>query len=229
MLRHFIAKGGWVAFVCLAVGSGFGAFALQQSGRAAALADHGVVAVATVEGMRTETHRRRSSGGHYTTETDHIVDYAFRAGGRLVEVRRTVPEFAYDELSTGEEVEVRYLPENPERVDVFVGESRRDSWLLLLMAGVFGGTGLVMVPLPWRAARRARRIEILGVEADGVVERARLWNGRWRVWVRFRDAGGVPREGDSFVDKGSAWMEARVGSAVRLRYDPANPSNVAPA
>ena len=229
MLRHFIVRGGWVALVCLAVGLAFGAFAVSQRVRAAALEDHGAVALATVERMRAETHRRRSSGGHYTTETDHIVDYAFRAGGRLVEVRRTVPEFVYDQLSTGEEVEVRYLPDDPERVDVFDGESRRDSRLLLLMASVFGGTGLVMVPLPWRAARRARRIETLGVEAEGVVERARLWNGRWRVWVRFRDAGGVPREGDSFVGKGSAWMEARVGSAVRLRYDPADPSNVAPA
>ena len=146
-----------------------------------------------------------------------------------MEIEREVPEFVWDELSTGEEVEVRTLPEDPETVDVFDGESRRDSWLLLVMAAVFGGAGLVMVPMPWRAARRARRIEVAGIEAEGVVERARLWNGRWRVWVRFRDASGVAREGDSFVEKGSPWTEARVGTAVRLRYDPQDPSNVAPA
>ncbi len=86
-----------------------------------------------------------------------------------------------------------------------------------------------MIPVPLRAARRARRLVVAGVEAKGMLERMRVWNGRCRVLVRFRDAAGVERQAETLVDQGTSWGDARVGDAVTLRYDPADPSNVAPA
>ena len=41
MFRRFIAKGGWLALVILAVAAGFGSVAFQQRNLAAALDDHG--------------------------------------------------------------------------------------------------------------------------------------------------------------------------------------------
>ncbi len=65
-----------------------------------------------------------------------------------------------------------------------------------------------MIPVPLRAARRARRLVVAGVEAKGMLERMRVWNGRCRVLVRFRDAAGVERQAETLVGQGTSWGNA---------------------
>jgi Protein of unknown function (DUF3592) len=142
MIRVFFRKGGWAVLILLLAAGLFEGLALWQGATARALDDHGVGAVATIERMRIHTREVRTN--HRTrTETDYFVTYAFEAprvaGGpsQSRRVEHDVPGWLYEELQTGQEVEVRYLPENPERIDFFPGEVRRSARLFTILAGVF--------------------------------------------------------------------------------------------
>jgi hypothetical protein len=232
MVMRFFRKGGWVVLILLAFGVGFGWPAWSQRSTAAALDDHGVAALATVEGLRTETHWRRTKSGA-TSDTEYRVTYAYQAppepGATPVrlETEHLVPRFIYDELSLGEEVQIRYLPEDPERAEFFSGEKRRDSNYMAFGAAFFLLIAIVVAPIPGYMAWREHRVVTRGVLAEGTLEESRRWNEQWRVAVRFRDARGVERRATAYVEDRAKWSAMPLGSLVALRYDPADPSNIA--
>lgn len=111
---------------------------------AAAFEDHGLVTIAIVEQMRTDTHRIRTNSGS-RTETDYLVTYSFDAqspAGEMIPQRteHEVPRTIFNELRDGQEVEIRYLPEDPTRADFYPGETqgaaRGYGWALAVMLGI---------------------------------------------------------------------------------------------
>ena len=122
-------------------------YAFWQSARAtaAALDDHGVVTIATVESMRTDTHRVRTNDGS-RTETNYLVTYVFEAqtpaGGETIsqQIEHEVPRGVFNQLRDGQELEIRYLPEDPTRADFYPGETQGAArvlgWAMVVMLGV---------------------------------------------------------------------------------------------
>lgn len=231
MIRLFFRKGGWVILFLFSVGAGYSWFAWSERSTSSALEQRGVPAVATVEALRTERHQRRTKTGT-TTDTEYLVTYAYLAPPEpgaepvRIEVEHPVPRFIFDELSSGEEVRIRYLPEDPERADFFGGESRRTSNYMILGAAVFFLIGLITAPIPVYMAWREHHVLTRGVPAEGTLEESRQWGEYWRVTVRFRDAGGVERQASTFVNNWGRWRRTPLGSLVPLRYDPADPSYI---
>ena len=168
MIHVFFRKGGWAVLIFLLAAGVFEGLALWQGATARALDDHGFMTQATVERLRIDTREVRTNN-RTRTETDYLVTYAFEAprvaGGpsRSRRVEHDVPGWVYEELRTGQVVEVRYLPENPERIDFFPGEVRRSARLFTILAAVFALAGaafaVVAVPAALRVdnGRRAAR------------------------------------------------------------------------
>ena len=111
------------------------AFWQSASATAAALDDHGLVTTAIVEGKQVDTRRIRTNDGS-RTETNYLVTYAFEARPPLegqpipLRLEHEVPRAVFDQLQSGQAVEIRYLPENPARADFYPGETRGTARLL---------------------------------------------------------------------------------------------------
>lgn len=156
----------WISLVVAAVllvlsGVTYG-FWRSAGATAAALDDHGVVATATVEDMRRDTHRVRTNDGS-RTETDHLVTYAFEARspeGEVIpqRIEHEVPRNVFDRLSRGQQVEIRYLPEDPTRADFYPGETRGTArvlgWVMAAMLGI-AVLALALGAVFGRTARRS--------------------------------------------------------------------------
>lgn len=229
MIRHLFWKGGWVALIFLAVAAGFGGFWFNERATARALEDRGVVTTATVDGMRTETRRVRRNNGT-RTETDYLVTYAYEtrseSGPVSQRVEHGVPSWLYEGLRNGQEVEIRYLPEDPTQADFFAGETQREARLLGWFALGFLLASAAFAALALRAARRARRLEVAGVLVQGIVEAVRQYKSNRTLSVRFTDGSGVERRAKTPAKSPPQAAATERGATVALRYDPADPSNV---
>jgi hypothetical protein len=156
----FLVCAAIAAVLLLLSGVTFG-FLRSAGATAAALDDHGVVTIATVERMRTDTHRVRTNNGS-RTETDYLVTYSFDAQtptGQTISQRteHEVPRTIFDELRDGQEVQIRYLPEDPTRADFYLGETQGAArilgWAMTVMLGIAASV-LSLGALFGRAARR---------------------------------------------------------------------------
>jgi hypothetical protein len=232
MFRHFFRKGGWTVVIFLAFAAGFGFLGLRERSLGRAIDDHGVATLATIEGMRTETRTRRTQNGP-TRETDYLVTYAFAAptevGAAPVRQRvvRDVPGWVYDDLRVGQRVEIRYLPERPSRIEYFAGESRENALFLMVLFVTFLIATSIAGVVALRQARRAHRLDIRGVDVLGTIHNVYSVKSGWNLWVQFVDAQGTLQGATLSEPKGSPWAEAAKGTPVALRFDPAEPRNVA--
>ena len=157
----FLVCAAVAAVLLLLSGVTFG-FWRSAGATAAALDDHGIVTVATVERMRTDTHRVRTNNGS-RTETNYLVTYSFEAqapAGQIV-LQRTeheVPRTIFNELRDDREVEIRYLPEDPTRADFYPGETQAAArvlgWAMTVMLGIAAAV-LSLGALFGHAAQRA--------------------------------------------------------------------------
>lgn len=127
-----------------------GIFWMGSRATAAALDGHGIVTVATVESKRSDRRRVRTSDGT-RTETDYLVTYAFEAvapeGGAPIgrTIEHEVPRRIFDEIRSGQEIEIRYLPEDPARADFYPGESAATTRVLgWVMATMLASAGAVL-------------------------------------------------------------------------------------
>jgi hypothetical protein len=147
MNKPVVRVGAAIAALLLVLATVTGVLWHNDRAIAAALDDHGVATIATVDAMRTDIRRVRTSDGT-RRETDYLVTYVFDAvsadggGAREQRIEHEVPRSVYEQLSTGEAVEIRYLPEDPARADFYPGESlgtaRVMGWVsvILLVAAV---------------------------------------------------------------------------------------------
>jgi hypothetical protein len=157
----FLVGAAIAAVLLLLTGVSYG-FWRSAGATAAALDDHGVVTIATVERMRTDTHRVRTNNGS-RTETDYLVTYSFEAqtpAGETIpqRIEHEVPRGVFNELRDGQEVEIRYLPEDPSRADFYPGETQGAArvlgWAMAVMLGIAAAV-LSLGVLFGRTAQRA--------------------------------------------------------------------------
>jgi hypothetical protein len=155
MNRPVLWVGAAIAAVLLLLTALTGVFWQGSRATAAALDDHGITTTASVEDKRIDTYRVRTNDGT-RRETDYLVTYAFEAvsseGSELIErsVEHEVPRTIFDELRPGQEVEIRYLPEDPTRADFYPGESQGAArvlgWAMVVMLGsAVGALGIAVV------------------------------------------------------------------------------------
>ncbi len=154
--------GAAIATVLLVLAGVTYGFWRSAGATAAALDDHGVITTATVESLRTDTRRVRTDG-RSRTETDYLVTYAFEAlaptDGRPVQqrVEHEVPRGIFNQLRRGQEVEIRYLPEDPTRADFYPNETRGEArvlgWVVAAMLGTAATVLSVALVIGGRAPR----------------------------------------------------------------------------
>jgi hypothetical protein len=229
------AKMMWVGGLAMAL---FLAFAvvlvwlgLREQAAGLALADHGVTIEARIEGLRTETRTRRTND-RTTTETVYEVTYAFEApvaaGGEPVaqRVERDVPHAVFRDLHLSQAVEIRYLPENPSRIDFYPGQSAGSATILFLVAGIFVFAILLFAGIFGWIALSLRRMARDGVTTTGGVVAVRHGTKGSTMEVRFRDGMGEARTASVALGRGSRWAGLAPGATVSLRYLPDKPSRV---
>jgi hypothetical protein len=154
MTKPVFWVGAAIAGVLLLLTVLTGLFWMNSRATAAALADHGAVAIATVDGKRIEHRRVRTNDGT-RRETDYLVTYAFDAVSPQGEtipqaIEREVPRSVFDGLRTGDEVEIRYLPEDPSQADFYPGQSAGSATVLgwamaVMLASTLGVLGFTVV------------------------------------------------------------------------------------
>lgn len=233
MIKHFFFKGGFVALAFLLLAALWAWLALNERATARAMADHGIAGIATVEALNVETERRRDSDGRTRSDTDYNVTYSFEAvpveGGAPVtqQIEREVSQSTYDETVVGQQVEIRYLPENPTRVEFSPGEFERGArlwdWAALGTLAVAVGFAAMAV----RLGLRAYRLDITGMKAEATVEEVRRVKGGATISLRYTDAEGTLLQAKTTVAQRSPWAATEAGGSVFLRYDPKDPSNIA--
>ncbi len=180
MNKPVVRVGAAIAALLLVLATVTGLLWHNDRTTAAALDDHGITTIATVDTMHTDTRRVRTSDGT-RRETDYLVTYVFDAvsanggGAREQRIEHEVPRSVYDQLSTGQAVEIRYLPEDPARADFYPGESlgaaRVMGWvsMMLLLAAVTAlGSSL------WLSRRAPQGHPVHGTCSEHLI-RHRLW------------------------------------------------------
>jgi hypothetical protein len=160
MSRPVLLVGAAIAAVLLLLSTLTGVFWLGSRATSAALDDHGVATVAMVESKRTDIRRVRTNDGT-RRETDYLVTYAFEAvspdGSDTTQqvIEHEVPRSVYNELRSGQEVEIRYLPEDPDRADFYPGEQQGTAWILGWAMVIMLGSAVVALVSAVVISRRA--------------------------------------------------------------------------
>ncbi len=167
MSNPFLRVGAAVATVLLVLAGVTYGFWRDAGATAAALDDHGVVTTATVEALRTDTRRVRT-GDRSRTETDYLVTYAFEAlapadGAPVSQrVEHEVPQGVFSQLRRGQEVEIRYLPEDPTRADFYPNESRGEARVLGWVMAAMLGAAATALGVALAISGRAQRAPVAG-------------------------------------------------------------------
>jgi hypothetical protein len=158
MLIELFKRGGFVTLTCGLMAVGFAWLAQDARTTAQALADHGQTAIATVMDKERETTRRSSSNGDSRrTQTSYTVTYLFEVASEIQRVEVGVPEEVYNEVSVGEQVEIRYLPEDPTSVEVFSGQAASGGTVLAAFAGVLALAAVIAAGVAAKLTGRAQR------------------------------------------------------------------------
>ena len=157
MIIELFKRGGFVTLICGLMAVGFGWLAQDARTTAQALADHGQTAIATVMDKERETTRRSSnSGGSRQTQTSYSVTYLFEVDSQAQRVEVGVPEEVHDAVAVGEQVDIRYLPEDPKRVEVYPGQMANGGTALVVAAGMLALAAAVAAGIAVILTKRAR-------------------------------------------------------------------------
>ncbi|MCC5986420.1 MAG: DUF3592 domain-containing protein [Pararhodobacter sp.] len=209
----------WLLAFGLVFTVAFGAVSLILSAEARQLAQHGVEAEATIVSLDTRT-RRDSDGNRRTT---YLVTYRFDLpGGETQRNRDTVSRGYYRSVSRGDQVTMRYLPDDPATAELERGSARRNSILFGLVALVAaGGTGgaawwfwqrsAAMIRAARRGAKRTARV-IAHVDS-----RARV-NDRPLFQLHWMDS--AYQEGHSLKHRAEELADWPAGSEITVYVDP---------
>ncbi|MEM9844761.1 MAG: DUF3592 domain-containing protein [Pseudomonadota bacterium] len=174
----------------------------------------------TVEARVINRYIRQQDGG--TDQVSFIValDFTTPEGERIV-LERGVPQESFEEMIPGSRVDVRYLPDTPQRVEVTEGAYR--SGAIALQRVALGG-GILWLLLLWRVgswAVSAVRAREAGPRED--VEVVRIQRTPYRVrrqrYFRlvWRDGQGV--EGESLLNWRKVVAPHRPGTTTHVYRD----------
>ena len=120
----------------------------------------------------TATHRREQRvRRNDRTDTDYYVTFAYPVEGVQVSVERKVGLGLYRRLTPGATREIRYLPEQPRRMEYTIGKTWQDGQVIRWIAFALGLGALAAL---WWTARPA--VEALRARKFGQVE-----------WVKVRE------------------------------------------
>ncbi|WP_210527155.1 DUF3592 domain-containing protein [Rubellimicrobium arenae] len=151
MILDYLKKGGLAALLLAVIALGAATLWTTGTGPARALADHGITTTAFV------VQKQRASAGTGAM----TVTYAYQSVGtdgdeRTHRIGHAVPPSVFDSVRVGQEVEVRYLPEDPAMAEVYPGEHADGRTLLDMTAliAALGAAGLAVAGMG--AARRPR-------------------------------------------------------------------------
>jgi hypothetical protein len=161
MFIELFKRGGFVTLVCGLMAIVIALLAQDARSTAQALADHGQTTIASVVDKHQETERRRTgSNGTRRSSTSYHLTYAFdtEAGDQRVEV--SVPKDLYDDLTVGDEAEIRYLPEEPTSIEVYPGQTASGGAAMGIIAGIFGLVGAIAAAVAWTLTARARPLPL---------------------------------------------------------------------
>ncbi|WP_415402330.1 DUF3592 domain-containing protein [Tateyamaria sp. SN3-11] len=162
--RLWWRKGAAFALI-LAVATGISTFGSYQSLKLGLAFDaRGVEGIATATDRRKQTVRRNDS-----TETDYYVTFDYDVQGTVVSVERKVSRSLYRALTPGATRAIRYLPENPRRMEHTIGTTWEDGQVMRWLALVFG---LACLGAFWWTARPA--IEAIRARQYGRAEWAKV-------------------------------------------------------
>lgn len=157
MIIELFKRGGFVTLVCGLLAIVIALLAQDAGSTAQALADHGQTTLATVVNKHQETEQRRSgSNGPRRSSTSYYLTYAFEAGASDQRVEVSVPKDLYDHLTVGDEAEIRYLPEEPTRIEVYPGQMASAGTAMSIIAGGLGLVALIAAAVAMRLTSRAR-------------------------------------------------------------------------
>lgn len=161
MVFGLFKRGGFITLVCGLLAIVIAVFTQDVRSTAQALADHGQTAAASFVNKHQETERRRTgSNGTRRSSTSYYLTYAFEAeaGDQRVEV--SVPKDLYDDLTVGDEAEIRYLPEEPTSIEVYPGQTASGGAAMGIIAGIFGLVGAIAAAVAWTLTARARPLPL---------------------------------------------------------------------
>ena len=158
MVFELFTRGGFVTLICGLLAIVIAVIAQDARSTAHALADHGQTAIASVVDKHQETERRRSgSNGTRRSSTSYYLTYAFEAeaGDQRVEV--SVPKDLYDDLTVGDEAEIRYLPEEPTSIEIYPGQMASNGTAMGWVAGALGLVAAIAAVVAVMLTGRARQ------------------------------------------------------------------------
>ena len=157
MIFELFKRGGFISLVCGLLAIVIAVFAQDTRSTARALADHGQTAIASVVDKHHETERRRSTNGTRRSSTSYYLTYDFEAeaGDQRVEV--SVPKNLYDDLTVGDEAEIRYLPEEPTSIEVYPGQMASTGTAMIWVAAVMGLVAAIAAAVAGVLTGRARQ------------------------------------------------------------------------
>lgn len=153
MIAEQLKRGGLAALVCAAALLVAAAFWATEAATARSLASHGVTTTAYV------VHKHADDGAT-PAEAAHEVTYAYQSvapdGTRTTHrVGHDVPESVFDAVAVGQQVEVRYLAQDPSVAEVYPGEHADGRTFLDILAVVAAAVAALVALMGPRMARPA--------------------------------------------------------------------------
>lgn len=152
-------KGAWMVPLGLffAALAGFGAVMQQRDARA--LDAQGIETTAIVTSSERRV-RRDQDGGR---SVSHYVRYRFDLpDGQTHRNRTTVSRGYYNAVSQGDEVWLRYLPNDPDTAEIERGQAREGARVFALVALILGGGSLWMGWRSWQNSQPMIRAGLRG-------------------------------------------------------------------
>lgn len=221
MLWLFMRISGWVALIPLALGAAIVFVGTLISEDAARLEADGVDTQATIIAKR-EYERRSSNNASTTTYYNLRYHFPLESGG-LHYGDRDVSYGFYEDVETGMQRPLRYLPSDPDLHEIEPGAVDENA----LYATIFGAVLLLIgAGLLWLFTRNAMRMKAVrdhGQPAQATIDEIMKQTGANGFKFSFTDRMGASHSGSSITGRAWRTKDVAAGDVVPIRYDPQQP------
>ena len=205
-----------------------GLAALEFSQRERMLMVHGTTAEVRVDALDTTRRSRTTSGGSIVREMSYRVQYSFeRSDGEIPRGPSAVSRGFYNDLTVGDRIPVRYVPDRPDiRVEVEPGGARVEVFIFgaMAVAGVLGMLGLGTffwgrcVPMHRAIARGdRRRARITGYRAARMLD-----NKDYKPLQRLEWIDSAGQAGLGLPNPAHSLRDLPEGSEITVHIDPSS-------
>lgn len=185
--------------------------------------------VARIDMVRVDGDR-----GNWRSGQRHFATYRFDTpgveGGPTVahQVKRPVPRWLFRQLRIGDEVTIRYDPDDPDRIEAYSGEFQRRVLVYFCLAAIFG---VFTAGMSWRIVPNVRRnlsLDLFGRLETGRIVKIRVGNSHRenpQITLTYPDGAGGELTRIFRPTRNVRWSRVRIGEKVEVRVDPADPTN----